>query len=367
MSDITPITSSKKISPIQPIKQQKSLESFTQEEIPYIESSEPIDPECLKQIEKDLANHPHQAKQLEKNASALKEMTQGKSAQEDLDPIKQELENLHKLPPEQLQDLSNQLKKNLSQLQTTLLELKKQKKVDAEKADFILDGITEFSAKDFHKLTQQDKQKLHNTLDVLEKKITDLAANKQIDPHKFNILILFLVFAKAQMDQNDKAMLAGIDQTKVKTTQLELQAQKVKDNANESTQGQHMSTCKSILLGIGVALAIGLFAFFTFGAGLAVAAGAGIVAGATVGISVYSAADPNAKASGWLTDTGPDGNKITHLQTMLNYFNTETQKLSSQLGSTEKLLVEDTSTRSTQMSQQAGQAISELGEVMKSR
>lgn len=359
MPDITPTTSSEKIvHPIQPIKQRYSKQEEGPPNIGDFTSrgsSEPIDPKYVEQVQKDL-----DSRQLEKNAPE-------RFTQKDFNQIKQDLANLHKLPPEQLQALMNQLKKNASQLQVVLNELKKQKKIDPEQADFILSGITEFGSKDFQKLTQEDTQKLRNALTALEEKVTQQITNKQIEPQTGNILLLFLAFAKAQMDQNDKAMIAGINQTKVKTSQLELQAEKQKDIAKQSTEGTHVNTTYAMLwAGFGAVLG-GLLAFFT--GGLSILAGVaigGVIAGTSIGITAGVAKhNPDAGGLGGITDKGPDAAKTMSLQSLLAYFNTEVQKLSSQLGSTEKLLVENTSTKSSQLGQQAGDAIREMGEIMK--
>lgn len=194
--------------------------------------------------------------------------------------------------------------------------------------------------------------------------------NKQVEPKEANVLILFLAFAKAQMDQNDKAMLAGIQQTKVKTTQLELQAEKQKDLAGQSTQGRHFSTTKAVIFGLVAAALGGLLAFFTGGISV-VLAGAAIGAGigaASIGIvATVEDKNPDALGLGGITDTGPDSKIMSKLQALLAYCNTQTQKLSSQLGSTEKMFVENTSDRSTQLGQQAGQAISDMGKIMEPR
>ncbi|PWU13324.1 MAG: hypothetical protein C5B45_06150 [Chlamydiae bacterium] len=371
MSDITTTASSEKIiQPIsEPIKQKtRPLLLQQQEELPYAGSTDPIPTEHLKQIEQELAHlhspkqTQHQSEQLKKHAAVLKEFSK-----KDLQQIKQEIVNL---PPKQLEDLVNQLKKNLSSLQATLTELKKQKKIDPGKADLILDTIDMISSKDLQNLSKDDKQKLSNTLDALKGKVTDLMNNKQIEPEEANVLILFLAFAKAQMDQNDKVMLAGIQQTKVKTTQLELQADKQKDIAGQSTQGSHFSVTKAILFGVLAAVLGGLFAFFTGGASLVLAGAAiGAVAGAaSIGI-VAGVASKNSGAPGigGVTEEGPDPSKMSSLQALLAYINTQTQKLSSQLGSTEKMFVENTSDRSAQLGQQAGQAITDIGKIMEPR
>ncbi len=394
MSDIiTNTTPSEKI--IQPtsgpIKQKISqLLPQQQEELPYAGSTDPIPPEHLKQIEQELA-HLHsskqiqpQSEQLKKHATALKEFSK-----KDLQKIKQEIANLS---PKQLEDLINQLKKNLSSLQATLTDLKKQKKIDPEKADLILDTIDTLSSKNLQNLSQDDQQKLSNTLDALKGEVTDLINNKQIEPEVGNVLILFLAFAKAQMDQNDKAMLAGIQQTKVKTTQLELQAEKQKDIAGQSTQGRHGNIGAIVLFsliailgfamlftGVGAVAGFGLLGaeagtFLGVGGALAEASitataipGAVVGAGVSAGFAVPAMNNSEAAGLGPVTQEGPDPIKMSSLQALLAYCNTQTQKLSSQLGSTEKMFVENTSDRSTQLGQQAGQAITEMGKIMEPR
>lgn len=371
MSDITTTASSEKI--IQPtpgpIKQKTSQPlPQQQEELPYTGSTDPIPSEQLRQIEQDLAHlHPpkqiqHQSEQAQRHAVALKEFNK-----KDLEQVKQEIANLS---PKQLEDLINQLKKHFSQVQANVTELKKQKKIDPEKADLILDTIETFSSKDLQNLSKDDKQKLDNTLDDLKEEVTGLNNNKQIGPEEANVLILFLAFAKTQMDQNDKAMLSGIQQTKVKTTQLELQAEKQKDIAGQSTQGRHFSMTKAIVFGVIAAVLGGLLAFFTAGASLAIAGAAiGAVVGAASIGTVAGVADknPDAPGLGGITDTGPDSGMMSKLQALLSYCNTQTQKLSSQLGSTEKMFVENISDRSTQLGQQSGQAISDMGKIMEPR
>ncbi|VHO04148.1 hypothetical protein [Candidatus Rhabdochlamydia sp. T3358] len=394
MSDITTNTtpSEKIIQPTSgPIKQKISqLLPQQQEELPYAGSTDPIPPEHLKQIEQELAHlHSpkqiqHQSEQLKKHATALKEFSE-----KDLQKIKQEIANLS---PKQLEDLINQLKKNLSSLQATLTELKKQKKIDPEKADLILDTIDTLSSKDLQNLSKEDQQKLSNTLDALKGEVTDLINNKQIEPEVGNVLILFLAFAKAQMDQNDKAMLAGIQQTKVKTTQLELQAEKQKDIAGQSTQGRHGNIGAIVLFsliailgfamlftGVGAVAGAGLLGaeagtFLGVGGALAEASitataipGAVVGAGVSAGFAVPAMNNSEAAGLGPVTQEGPDPTKMSSLQALLAYCNTQTQKLSSQLGSTEKMFVENTSDRSTQLGQQAGQAITEMGKIMEPR
>ncbi|HEV3269446.1 MAG TPA: hypothetical protein VGZ69_02215 [Candidatus Rhabdochlamydia sp.] len=373
MSDIitTTASSEKIIQPSsEPVKQVTKPQQLSQQqqESPYAGSTDPISLDLKNQIEQDLAHlHSpkqiqHQSKQLERHATVLNEF----NSKKDLQKLKQEIASLS---PKQLEDLINQLKKNLSQLQATLTELKKQKKIDPEKADLILDTIDTLSSKDLQNLSKDDKQKLSNTLDALKGKVTDLINNKQIEPEEANVLILFLAFAKAQMDQNDKAMLTGIAQTKVKTTELELQAEKQKDLAGQSTQGSHFNTTKAIVFGVLAAVLGGLLAFFTGGASLVVGACIGAAVGAASIGTVAGVAknNPNAPGIGGIVDEGPDQGLMSKLQGLLAYCNTQTQKLSSQLGSTEKMFVENNSDRSTQLGQQAGQAITDMGKIMEPR
>lgn len=363
MSDI-PITGSsgKVVKPIESIqKSQKTIQEQPQmEENPYTGSTEPINPEHLIQIKKDLANlHIEQPKT---HASVLKEFSK-----KDLERIKQELANLS---PKQLQDLVNQLKNNLNELQATLTELKKQKKVDPDKADFILDILSNLSSKDLQNLSKEDQEQLSNTLDTLKEKVTDLITNKQVEPEIGNILILFLAFAKTQMDQNDKAMLAGIQQTKVKTTQLELQAEKQKDIASQSTQGKHFSYTYAAGWVAAAVVIGGVLAFFTGGLSLIVTGAVIGAAAGTVGVAAtgfIASENPESAVFAGITEEGPDQTKTNTLQSLLAYCNTQTQKLSSQLGSTQKMFVENISDRSSQLGQQSGQAITEMGEIMKSR
>lgn len=371
MSDITTTASSEKV--IQPLlgstKQQKkpSLKEVPLEENLYTGSTEPIHPEHLEQIKQELANHAsskqiqHQSEQVRKHTAVIKEFSK-----KDLEQIKQELVHL---PPKQLQDLINQLKSNLSQLQASIIELKKQKKIDPEKADLFLDAINDFSSKDLYNLSKDDQAKLSNTLNTLKQKVTEFIHKKEIEPEIGNILILFLAFAKAQMDQNDKAMLAGIQQTKVKTTQLELQAEKQKDIAGQSTQGKHVNVTYAIgWIALAVFLNVAL-AFFTGGTSLLIeGVVGGLIGAASVGAAAgVAASNPDASGIGGITDEGPNLPLMNKLQSLLAYCNTQTQKLSSQLGSTEKMFVENPSDRSSQLGQQAGQAITEMGEIMKSR
>ena len=84
---------------------------------------------------------------------------------------------------------------------------------------------------------------------------------------------------------------------------------------------------------------------------------------------MYGYAKNNPKDAGvvGVVDEGPDSTIMGKLQALLAYCNTQTQKLSSQLGSTEKMFVENISDRSTQLGQQAGQAITEMGKIMEPR
>ncbi|MDR2539465.1 MAG: hypothetical protein LBC45_02465 [Chlamydiales bacterium] len=369
MSDIITTASSKIIQPSEPIQsvQPKTTPSLPQQQggLSDAGSTDPIPLEQLKQIEQDLA-HLHgpkqvqqQSEQLKKYAATLKEFSE-----KDLQRLQQRIASLS---PKQLEDLIHQLQKHLSQLQATLTELKKQKKVDPEKADLILDVIDIFSSKDLQNLSKEDRQKLSNTLDILKEQATKLIQNKQVEPEVGNVLVLFLAFAKMQMDQNDKAMLAGIQQTRVKTTQLELQEEKQKDFASRSTQGKHISNAKMCMWG-AIGIILGMVAFFTLGATFAVAVPIGLtILGSFIATWTVADNNPNAPGLEGIMDTGPDGNLMTEIQSLLAYCNTQTQKLSSQLSSTEKMFVENVSDRSTQLGQQAGQAITDMGKIMEPR
>lgn len=363
MSDITTTAASKKIiqPTMRPITQKTSPPlAQQQEELPYTGSTDPIPPEQLKQVEQDLSQlHKQIPDQLQKYATALKAFNE-----QDLQQLKQELTHLS---PKQLEDLLHQLEQHCSQLQANLTELKKRKKIDPEKADLLLDAIEAFSKKDLQNLSKEDRKNCNHALEALKGQVTELIHNKQLEPEVGNVLILFLAFAKAQMDQNDKAMLAGIQQTKVKTTELELQSEKQKEIAGQSTQGRHFSPTKAVILGV-LAIAIGsVLAFFTGGASLAlVGAGIGLIAGGVaVGtLAAVTDAKPDLPGASVVTDEGPDATITGKLQALLAYCNTQTQKLSSQLGSTQKLFVENTSDRSAQLGQQAGQAIADMGKIM---
>ncbi len=66
-----------------------------------------------------------------------------------------------------------------------------------------------------------------------------------------------------------------------------------------------------------------------------------------------------------MTEMGPEDKKLILSQNLISFFNTQTQKINSQLGSTEKMFVENVSDRSAQLGQQSGQAITEFGQMMK--
>ncbi|MEK7339169.1 MAG: hypothetical protein AABZ92_00460, partial [Verrucomicrobiota bacterium] len=157
-----------------------------------------------------------------------------------------------------------------------------------------------------------------------------------------------------------------------------------------STQGRHANIGAIIgfsllaivgfallFTGIGTAAGAGLLATEgAFAAGGAVAAASGYaVAGAgafvgtgvSLGFAVPAMNNPEGAGLGPVTQEGPDPTIMSKLQGLLAYCNTQTQKLSSQLGSTEKMFVENNSDRSTQLGQQAGQAITDMGKIMEPR
>lgn len=167
---------------------------------------------------------------------------------------------------------------------------------------------------------------------------------------------------------------------------MEANAEKIKDNANKPIQEHHLDKTSAIVTAIVV---FGLCCLALTGVGALVSAGylggllavgggfitssnlaIGVAAGALTGLSVGGAClaahyNPELPGLEVITEVGPNSAKLMQSQNLLIFFNLQTQKLSSQLGSTEKLLVEDTSTRSTQLGQQAGQAIDTLGQMMK--
>ncbi len=291
--------------------------------------------------------------------------------------IEQKFSQLQSIAPDELKQLIGHLKKNISHLKKIAIKLKE---ADPKKADFILHALQEIDA--YVSLKQQQNLICH-----LQEQTTALVEAQQLDSHTGNVLLLFLAFAKSQMDQNDKAMLAGMEQVKVKTTQLELNAEEIKNNANQSVEGRHMSTTHTVLIaaavfglcllaltGVGALAGMGLLGggILAIGGGimgssyLALGLTAGVLTGLSVG-SACIAAYKNPELSGlsWMTEVGPDDKKLMHSQNLISFFNTQTQKLNSQLGSTEKMFVENISDRSTQLGQQAGQAIDTLGQMMK--
>jgi hypothetical protein len=295
-----------------------------------------------------------------------------------IDPlIEKKFSQLASMPPEELKPLIEQLKENISQLKKNASKLKE---LDPKKADFILNTLQGIE------LEYTSPEQPKKLIDQLEEQTTALVKNQQLEPKIGNVLLLFLAFAKSQMDQNDKAMLAGIEQTKVKTAQLEINAEAIKDQANQSVQGRHMSTtsaailtasvfglCFLALTGVGFLAGMGLLSgIVAIGGGimasssLAVGVTAGLITGLSAG-SICIAAYKNPELPGleWMTEVGPEDTKLMHSQNLISFFNTQTQKINSQLGSTEKMFVENVSDRSAQLGQQSGQAITEFGQMMK--
>ncbi|VHO05037.1 hypothetical protein [Candidatus Rhabdochlamydia sp. T3358] len=295
-----------------------------------------------------------------------------------IDPlIKQKFSQLASLSPEELKPFIEQLKENLSQLKKNVSKLKK---LDPKKANFILNTLQGIELE----YTSPEQQK--KLINQLEEQTATLVKNQQLEPKIGNVLLLFLAFAKSQMDQNDKAMLAGIEQVKVKTAQLEINAEAIKDHANQSVQGRHMSTTSAAILaasvfgasilaltGLGLLAGAGLLSgIVAIGGGimasssLALGATAVLITGLSAG-SICIAAYQNPELPGleWMTEMGPEDTKLMLSQNLISFFNTQTQKINSQLGSTEKMFVENISDRSAQLGQQSGQAITEFGQMMK--
>lgn len=252
-----------------------------------------------------------------------------------IDPsIEQKLSQLQSIAPDELKQLTEHLKKNISHLKKTAIKLKK---VDPKKADFILQALQEIEG--YVSLKQQQKLICH-----LQEQTAALLKTQQLDPHTGNVLLLFLVFAKSQIDQNDKAMLAGMEQVKVKTTQLELNAEQIKNNANQSVEGRHVSVnhtvliaavvfdcCLLALTGVEMLAGMGLL-----GSGiLATESGLmssfylalGLTAGVLTGLSVGSACivaynNPELPGLSWMTEVGPDDKKLMQSQNLISFFNT---------------------------------------------
>jgi len=252
ISPIHPINHVKKADSLTSYKklQQKSI-PLTEALLPSKETSDEFGLEIMNQINKDFD----------------KLSAQAPLSPQNLQKIQAELSSLHKLSSDQLQELDKKIRENLRNLEIFLKGLKKNQKIYPEIADTIFSSIQEFTSKDLQNLSEEEMKELGTTLDTLQKKVKDLVCDKKMDPNVANVLILFLAFAKAQMDQNDKQMLAGIAQTKVKTTQLELESQKQKDIANESTSSKHISKTKAILIGVGILLFGALVGLFTGGVG----------------------------------------------------------------------------------------------------
>ncbi|QZA59392.1 hypothetical protein [Candidatus Rhabdochlamydia porcellionis] len=298
-----------------------------------------------------------------------------------IDPlIEQKFSQLASISPKELKPLIKQLKENISQLKKTANKLKE---LDPKKADLILNTLQEISNIETEYTSLKQQKKLINQL---EKQTASLMENQQLEPKIGNVLLLFLAFAKSQMDQNDKTMLAGIEQTKVKTAQLEINAEAIKNQANQSVQGRHMSAASAAILtiavfglcflaltGIGALAGMGLLSgTLAIGGGLmgssSLAAGitSGLITGLSAGsICIAAYKNPELPSLEWMTELGPEDKKLMLSQNLINFFNTQTQKINSQLGATEKMFVENTSDRSAQLGQQSGQAITEFGQMMK--
>ena len=353
MPDITPIhpanhvkkpeTSYRKL-------QQKSTLLTESPSFPSKEKSDGFGLEIMNQINNDLD----------------KLSAQAPLSPQNLQKIQAELSILHKLPSEQLQELDRKVRRNLRSIKIFIEGLKKDQKIDPKIANTILSSIQKFTSKD--SLSNKEVKKLKATLDDLEQNVKELIADKKIDPPIANILILFLAFAKAQMDQNDKQMLAGIEQTKVKTTQLELESQRRKDIADESTSAKHISKTNTILIGVGILLFGALVGVFTGGIGTMIVGALLGGTAAVVGVgSAYGYAKDNLDNPGvsGLVEEGPDDFKMSTMQALLSYLNTKVNTISSSLGFIEKTFVEHVSERSMQLGQQAGQSIRDLGDMMK--
>lgn len=297
-----------------------------------------------------------------------------------IDPlIEHKFSQLASLSQEELKPLIDSLKENINQLKKITNKLKE---LDPKKADFILNTLQEMGHIELEHTSEQQKK----LIDQLKEQTTTLMENHQLQPKIGNVLLLFLAFAKSQMDQNDKAMLAGIEQMKVKTAQLEFNAEAIKDHANQSVQGRHISASTAAILtiavfgasilaltGLGALAGMGLLnGIVAIGGGimgsstLALGVTASLITGLSAGsICIAAYKHPEQPGLEWLTELGPNDQKLMYSQNLISFFNTQTQKINSQLGSTEKMFVENVSDRSSQLGQQSGQAITEFGQMMK--
>lgn len=395
MSDINP-TSPKNIKQSLFSTDLRSPEELNQREPINHASQMPHQPDCLVKktqsragIPSDMPLNEKNLEEMEKELSILEQLSpkqrsrfsdqlMQKESSHLMDPlIEQKFSQLQSITPDELKQLTEHLKKNISHLKKIALKLKE---TDPKKADCILNTLQEID--EYVSLKKQQ-----NLISHLQEQTAPLLETQQLDPPTCNVLLLFLAFAKSQMDQNDKAMLAGMEQVKVKTTQLELNAEEIKHNANQSVEGRHVSVattvaiaacvfglCLLALTGAGILAGMGLLGsgILAIGGGimgssyLALGITAGVLTGLSVGSALIAAyKNPELPGLEGMTEVGPDDKKLMHSQNLMSFFNTQTQKLNSQLGSTEKMFIENVSDRSTQLGQQAGQSIDTLGHMMK--
>jgi hypothetical protein len=235
----------------------KKTQDKTSSRAAMLPSDMPLNEKNLEEMEKELCI----LEQLSpKQRSRFSDQLMQKESSHLIHPLmEQKFSQLQSIAPDELKQLIEHLKKNISHLKKITRKLKE---VDPKKADFILHALQEID--DYVSLKQQ------NLICHLQEQTTALLETQQLDPHTGNVLLLFLAFAKSQMDQNDKAMLAGMEQVKVKTTQLELNAEEIKNNTNKSVEGRHMSTTHTLLT---VAAVFGLCVLALTGVGAIASAG----------------------------------------------------------------------------------------------
>ncbi|MEK7339240.1 MAG: hypothetical protein AABZ92_00825, partial [Verrucomicrobiota bacterium] len=249
----------------QPLPKAQNKAPFYTEKRSMIPPGMPLNEQNLEEIEKELSI-------LENLSPKQRSKFSDQLMQKEfmlIDPlIEQKFSQLASISPEELKPLIEHLKENINQLKKTASKLKE---LDPKKADFILNTLQGISNVELEYTSpEQQKKFIHQ----LEEQTAALVKNQQLEPKIGNVLLLFLAFAKSQMDQNDKAMLAGIEEVRVKTAQLEINAEAVKDQANQSVQGRHISAAKAAIL---TAVVFGLC--FVALTGLGFLAGMGLLSG----------------------------------------------------------------------------------------
>lgn len=219
---------------------------------------------------------------------------------------------------------------------------------------------------------------LFNEMEVAVKK-------SGFDPRVTNILMLYIAFAKNQMDQNDKLEAGWMDQQHVQNLLLEDSAKEQKKIANESTQGRHANI--GAIIGFAVLAIVGIALLFTgigtaAGAGILVAeegliataaaatsgyvfagAGAAVGTGVSLGFAIPAMNNPEGAGLGPVTQEGPDQAKLTQIGILNSFYNMLAQKANQNIQTGTQLNIVNTSSSNTQQGQQASQIIGEWGQM----